>query len=561
MKLRVHTVFLFIFFSISFFSLQAQRKTEALYNKVLEEVKKASPQDQVDLLTRASHAIRKDDIRRAVLLSKRAVKIADAEKVKQGQAYASLGSRQINDQNYEAAIESFKKAAAFNQAQADKNSLAKNYEALGHCYENLLRYDLALSYFQKFLKLEKELKDDKRTANANRRIGIIYYRQKDFRKALNAFQLALAGFNKTGQKTNAKDVKERIALCQKRLANPTQVVPSTGNIKMVAFEEENEVLKDSLEQILRLYQETTNQLQATQGENLAQAELINEQQDEISNQALLIRLEQQKRQQERREFILYLSIALLAAVALAVISLLTYRNNRQKRRSNKELSVKNDEIMAEKQKSDELLLNILPAKIADELKARGKVVPQEYQHATMLFTDFRGFTRIAASLPADQLIAELNMCFEAFDDICDRHQLEKIKTIGDAYMAVGGVPERNTTHPEDAVRAALEMQQYMQNWKKEKISRGEPYWELRVGIHTGSVIAGVIGKHKFAYDIWGDAVNVASRMESSGEAWQVNISQQTYDRVKDKFACEHRGKIPIKHKGPVDMYFVKGTKG
>ncbi|MCU0447325.1 MAG: adenylate/guanylate cyclase domain-containing protein [Microscillaceae bacterium] len=210
----------------------------------------------------------------------------------------------------------------------------------------------------------------------------------------------------------------------------------------------------------------------------------------------------------------------------------------------------------ERQKSDKLLLNILPEETAQELKEKGSANPHYYPLVTVLFTDFKGFTQIAEQLEPQQVIEELNQCFLAFDEICERHNLEKIKTIGDSYMCAGGVPVANTRNPWDCVSAGLEMQKWMQNWKIEKEKRGEPVWEVRIGIHSGEVIAGVIGKNKFAYDIWGDTVNLASRMESSGEAGKVNISQTTYALVKDDFDCTFRGKIQAKNKGEIEMYFV-----
>ncbi|WP_299453626.1 adenylate/guanylate cyclase domain-containing protein [uncultured Microscilla sp.] len=210
--------------------------------------------------------------------------------------------------------------------------------------------------------------------------------------------------------------------------------------------------------------------------------------------------------------------------------------------------------------SEELLLNILPKEIAEELKAKGRVAPKPYELATVLFTDFKGFTSVASRMKPIDLLKELNACFDAFDEIIEKHEMERIKTIGDAYMCVGGVPNANTTNPVNAVLAALEMQRFMKQKREEKASQGENYWQCRLGINSGEVIAGVIGRKKFAYDIWGDTVNSASRMESNGEAGKVNISGSTYALVKDLFECEHRGKINAKGKGEVDMYFVLGIK-
>jgi class 3 adenylate cyclase len=231
----------------------------------------------------------------------------------------------------------------------------------------------------------------------------------------------------------------------------------------------------------------------------------------------------------------------------------------QLQETNEELNTTLQIVEQERQKSDKLLLNILPEETAAELKEKGSATPQHYDLVSVLFTDFKGFSQIAEKLSPQAVIENLNTCFLALDEICEKHNLEKIKTIGDSYMCAGGIPIANTSNPLDCVRAGLEMQTWMANWKAEKQAKGEPAWELRLGIHSGEVVAGVIGKNKFAYDIWGDAVNLASRMESSGEAGKVNISGATYELVKDKFQCAYRGKIEAKNKGEVEMYFVVGS--
>jgi len=215
----------------------------------------------------------------------------------------------------------------------------------------------------------------------------------------------------------------------------------------------------------------------------------------------------------------------------------------------------------ERRKSDRLLRSVLPAVIADELKQTDRVQPVDYEHASVLFTDFVGFTQIAESFTPQQLIEELDSCFGEFDRIAKKHNLEKIKTIGDAYMAVGGVPVANQTHAVDCVLAALEIEQLVSALRAKEMRRSRPYWQIRIGIHSGDLVAGVVGREKFSYDVWGDTVNTASRLESSGVAGRINISGATYELVKDFFECEFRGKVAAKNKGEIDMYFVKGIRG
>jgi class 3 adenylate cyclase len=221
------------------------------------------------------------------------------------------------------------------------------------------------------------------------------------------------------------------------------------------------------------------------------------------------------------------------------------------------VSIRTAELRAEKKKSDDLLLNILPEEVAEELKAKGNADAQLIDEVTVLFTDFKGFTQLSEKLSPKELVAEINECFSAFDLIMDKYGIEKIKTIGDAYMAAGGLPTPNQTHAIDVVKAALDIQEFMKKHKEVREARGDLFFEIRIGIHTGPVVAGIVGVKKFQYDIWGDTVNTASRMESSGEIGKVNISGTTYELVKDQTECFYRGKISAKGKGDIDMYFVE----
>ena len=222
------------------------------------------------------------------------------------------------------------------------------------------------------------------------------------------------------------------------------------------------------------------------------------------------------------------------------------------------INKRTEDLIIEKEKSETLLANVLPKNTADEIMLKGKATKIKYNFVTVLFSDIQGFTQIAEEMNPEVLIDELDRFFFHFDSVVEKYRIEKIKTIGDAYMCAGGIPEKNRTNPVEVILAAIEMQNYMKKLKERSQEEGMKYWDIRIGIHTGTVVAGVIGQKKLSYDIWGDTVNTASRMESSGEGGRINISGTTYEFVKDFFICEHRGKMPVKYKGELDMYFVNG---
>jgi adenylate cyclase len=243
-------------------------------------------------------------------------------------------------------------------------------------------------------------------------------------------------------------------------------------------------------------------------------------------------------------------------VLLAILAAMLYNRGRLRERINKQLAAKNRAIERERERADVLLRNILPEKAAQELMLHKTVQPVRHESVTVMFTDFQGFTKIAELVPPEDLIGELDECFRIFDAIVEDFKLEKIKTIGDSYMCAGGLPVSTETHPEDMVAAAIEMQRQLTVLMQQKAAENKPVFEMRIGIHTGPVVAGVVGSHKFAYDIWGDTVNTAARLEQGGEAGKINISETTYQRVKHRYQCEFRGKLAAKNKGEIAMYFV-----
>jgi class 3 adenylate cyclase len=291
-----------------------------------------------------------------------------------------------------------------------------------------------------------------------------------------------------------------------------------------------DAVRDSSEKLGALNVYESIQTKNTYEEKLSSYELEAQQKEEAAKR----KLQQQK------------LIGLLAAIVLAFLAILAFvqfRNNKK--------------IKKEKDRSESLLLNILPEEVAEELKSKGTADAKLFNDVTVFFSDFKSFTTISEKLTPQQLVDELHECFSAFDKIMEKYNIEKIKTVGDAYLAVSGLPVATPNHAEDVVKAALEVQAFM-NTRTSKVPFGAGLGAVRIGIHSGSVVAGIVGIKKFAYDIWGDTVNTAARMEQNGEAGKVNISEATYELVKQQFNCEYRGEIDAKNKGKLKMYFVEG---
>jgi class 3 adenylate cyclase len=263
---------------------------------------------------------------------------------------------------------------------------------------------------------------------------------------------------------------------------------------------------------------------------------------------------------ESREFRFEQTEAIRKLARQVVSQLELRRAIRERDRQMNDLELARADLARERDRSDGLLCNILPDAVAQELKLTNRVVPKFYEAATIMFADFEGFTKLTERLDPKGLIDQLDQFFSAFDDIAHRHRLEKLKTIGDAYMCAGGLPEVNRTHPADACLAAIAMQDYMtrMNGQREKLRL--PRWEIRIGLHSGPVMAGVIGQRKFIYDVWGNAVNLAARMETAGQIGRINISEEVANRVRPLFEVEERGAIDVKNKGPLPMFFLTRIK-
>jgi len=317
-------------------------------------------------------------------------------------------------------------------------------------------------------------------------------------------------------------------------------------------------------EVLALKQNELAQKEDSLEETSGQLMYMTAEAERLENQNKL--LEQEKKINElelyRQKLHKYISIAGVAL--LLFLAIIFFRMYKTKLRSTKELAEKNLIIISEKRRSDELLLNILPLETANELKTHGKAIARDYEMVTVLFTDFKDFTKISENLTPIELVEEVDMCFCAFDNIIEKHGIEKIKTIGDAYLCAHGIahdiPFGFEHNPANVIDAAFEIIEFMKDMYDKRKSEGKPFFSIRIGIHSGPIVAGVVGRKKFAYDIWGDTVNTAARMEQNSEPGKINISSSTYNMVMTKYNFTHRGKIDAKNKGQIDMYFVDSKK-
>jgi len=460
-------------------------------------------------------------------------------------------------QTYDKAIEFYHKAFPLAKAINDNQTFGVSAVNLGEVYMNKGNYDSAEYYFDISLKAVDGTEDAPYTLND---MGALYMLKQDYDKAIE-IQTKACILGKS------LDMKSDWAIALIGLAKSYKAKKDIANASAKFLEAEvvaNEVdAKYSLSEIYlglsELYTEKKDFANASKYQSLLLAvkdSIYNLESDKKlgtlqftfdldkqKNQISLLTKDQEIQQQEiARQKLVRNGFVGGFAVVLVFAGIFFRQRNK---------------IKVAKKRSDELLLNILPEETAEELKETGTAKAKKFDLVSVMFTDFKNFTQASELLSPEELVKEIDACFSAFDTIITKYGIEKIKTIGDAYMCASGLPVEKANHAEDIIKAGLEMQAYIEKNKKEKQAQNKIYFELRLGIHSGPVVAGVVGTKKFAYDIWGDAVNTASRMESSGEIGKVNISGSTYELVKDKFNCVHRGKIQAKNKGEIDMYFVE----
>ena len=465
--------------------------------------------------------------------------------------------------NYTKALDYLLRSLKTREEIGDKIEITNSLGNIGFHYKEQGNYPKALEYYKRDLKIQEEIGYKKGTGNSLNNIGEIFYEQGNYPKALDyllrglkiqeeigdkhgiAVSLANIGHNYNAQykynqaivecnkgltlSKEMESINQQESACAclyeayKGLGNPT---------KALEYHEQLAVLNDSLISRENAKKFTQLDMQYEFDKEEAREDMEQEKKDVIAAQEL------KRKNLERNGFMAGFAVVLLFAGVF-----FHQRNS----------------IKKEKERSEELLQNILPKEVAEELKTKGHSDAQLIDNVTVLFTDFKNFTALSELLSPKELVEDLHACFSEFDRICEKYGIEKIKTIGDSFMAAGGLPSPNTTHAQDVVKATLEMIDVVEKVKAEKAKVNQHFFEIRVGVHTGPVVAGIVGIKKFQYDIWGDTVNTASRMESSGVAGKVNISEATYVLLKDDphFTFKNRGKIEAKGKGQMEMYFVE----
>ncbi len=489
------------------------------------------------------------------------------DKYRMSNAYFNIGAAYAtNPETYEMSLDYFMRAYNFSEDFGDYYVVGLATANIGELFFLEEKYDSALIYYEKSLEAY-ELSDGSGAPYTLNNIGKLYAKMGEYPSAIkfhqDAFDLALEYKDKVQQTQSLNGIADTYLLMEDYKSAIEPYLEAEILAKEIGTPDELQVAYEGLAQA---YSELRDFNNAFKYQNLLTEinyEIYNAENDK-KIERMQFTYELDKREEEitllttekalqeaevkrQRAMIYGILGGLVLIMAIAVIM---YRNYREKARINKILDKQNAEI-------ESLILNILPKEIARELQAEGEATPRYYENVSVLFTDFKGFSSISKGMTPNELVEHLNDYFHAFDDIVGQFGLEKIKTIGDAYMCAGGIPLPNKTHPLDIVKAGLAMQEYINKRKREYEEKGEVGWDLRVGIHTGPIVAGVVGKKKYAYDIWGNTVNIASRMESNGEVGKVNISEATYNLVKDQYKCHHRGKIYAKNVGDIDMYFIE----
>jgi adenylate cyclase len=450
-------------------------------------------------------------------LEAKKIRIANNDKRGIAGSFLNIGIIYFSQGNYNEALANYSEAKKMYEELGDKNEIALAFDHIGIVYKHQQKYDEALKNYFAALKIQEEIDDKEGIAISYFNIGNAHLENSHARQSLEWLNKGLQLAKQIGIKATIKDAYLGLAVADSTLGNYNDALQ---NYKMYVIYRDSIINKENTEKIVQQKMQYEFDKKETQSK---------------AEQA--VTLKELQRQKLVRNV---LTGGFVVVLLFAFISLI----QRNKIRKGKLLS-------------DELLLNILPEEVANEIKLSGSSKPKTFSMVTVMFTDFKDFTRVSQNISAELLVAELDYCFSAFDKMLQKYRIEKIKTVGDAYLCASGLPVSSFTHATDMVNVAIEIRDFMLQRKKEKEAKGETPFELRLGIHTGPVVAGIVGVKKYSYDIWGDTVNLAARMEQNSESGKINISGSTYELVKEKFRCVHRGKIQAKNKGEIDMYFVE----
>ncbi len=423
------------------------------------------------------------------------------------------------------------KSAEISDQIGDMDQLKSAYQNIYTAQKMQGKVKDAMSTYAKITALKHAILNPKKAKEIERRQ--VEYEAKKREDSIHREQLA---------------AEQRLKEQTQKLSQQQQQLEATTKTLTAAEKEKENVSKALVQTQTDLSKEKTNsaetekKLTQAEQEKALQAANLELQQSKLALQQNELKMKDEVLAQRKKEQIFYV----FGFLAMLAITVLVFRSLRMQKKSNLALT-------KEKQRSEELLLNILPQEVAEELMEKGFADAKHFYNVTVLFTDFVSFTSVAESMSPQELVGELHVCFKAFDGILGKYHIEKIKTVGDAYMAVAGLPIPNENHAGDVVAAAIEIRDFMVKRKKEM---GKGTFSIRIGINSGEVVAGIVGVRKFSYDIWGDTVNIAARMEQNSEEGKINISDSTYQLVKDKYACIYRGKVEAKNKGNIDMYYI-----
>lgn len=446
-------------------------------------------------------------------------------KMVESMASVGLGKTYHYKNDYLKAIEYFNKALEDSKENGWTNSEAGILIELGNVYLEKGEIDTALQFARKSLDLsEKHRYFDLLPASLTI-LGKIYTAQKKYTEAVSCLQKAVAICGKNCTLDGEKDAWEALSNTYDRMKQPALAFDAYKHFIS---------LRDSVYSISKANELTRIDLQTGYTR------------DSVKHaEAYRYRIQKQR---------VFIYSGFTGFVLVLLLAFFIYRNYALQKKANITISRAHEAVKQEKQVSENLLLNILPEDVAKELKTQGNVEARLFDHVTVLFTDFVNFTEAAENDAPKKLVAELHSCFMAFDSIISKYNVEKIKTIGDAYLAVSGLPHANPQHASEIIKVAIEFRDYMIARKKEI---GDNTFSMRIGVNSGTVVAGIVGVKKFAYDIWGDSVNTAARMQQYSSPDRINISQTTYELVKDEFTFTDRGEIEVKSKGMMRMYFVE----